>query len=179
MLYGNERKSSYARSRASMSRRPSINDQKLKEIRIDLDHANMQLKVEEDRVNELEKSLSSLVAEKYRSDSALISRLRESLDHLRLQLALITESKQQLASATAAEMVRLRDVIRLLTDQIFELTHEEPTIRTFGDAKSLEEAKQQHKNILVFLFLFLFSQIYLIITKKKKIIFCDNFAHYL
>jgi len=149
MLYKSERRPSFPRSkRSSVTQIPTINNEKLREIRIELDHAKMQLTVEEDRVNELEKNLNTLVDEKYRSDSALIARLRESLDRLRLELALSIESKQQLASATAGEMVKLRDVIRILTDQIYDLTHEEPTIRTFGDIQTLQEAriKSQHNS---------------------------------
>ncbi|ETO03957.1 hypothetical protein RFI_33445, partial [Reticulomyxa filosa] len=137
LLFKNEKRTS---KRLSVSQWPWISEEKMRETQIELNHAKMQLMVEEDRVNELETALNSLVSEKYHGDSVLISKLRGSLDNLRSELALITESKQQLASATAAEMVRLREVVRLLSDQIFELTQEKATIRTFGDKTALEDA---------------------------------------
>ena len=58
-----------------------------------------------------------------------------SQDNLRNQLSSLIKSKLDVATSTSAEIDRLRDIIRLLKDQILYLSDREPTIKVYGDVE--------------------------------------------
>ena len=119
----------------------NISEEQIIAVTIELEHAKMQVLAENERLRELEHELNSVVEEKFQSESTLIMRLRGALDTLREQLKLSIEGKQELVSQTALQIDRLRNIVRLLKDQIKYLTNgKDPVIRTYGDMQALKEA---------------------------------------